>query len=335
MKYFFQYNGGTLGGTQNRGPTGVAYCNGFFYLAYINAAGPNTLYVYKIDPITGLYVTGYSKALPVQYFNVVGFPSCGAFGNYVWINGSYDSNNTNTYMFRLNTLTGVIDGPVALGVGLAVGEGLTTTPDGDAWISAGGVKRIDWTLMTIKATIAGTGTGTGFAYDSVNGFVWASSSATNTIYKIDPGTNAVVDTIVTGGAGYKGLVYGFGSLWAAAQGASQIHRINTVTKAITTIASSASPYGIGVDKKAVGYCCGTNPEKLEVINPKNNTVIASIPIYTAGNGGVCQTDGNKDKQGFLTGNQNRHTVMPWGLILGTDRLVNMHMGFKKASRRRV
>ena len=106
---------------------------------------------------------------------------------------------------------------------LAVGEGATGSRMRTVTASRGSIpRRGPWSIDPCREWSSGIATG--------NGDVWVANSLDATVSRIDPQTNAVVQTIDVGN-GPIGIVYGSGSVWVANTGDGTITRIDGSTGA--------------------------------------------------------------------------------------------------------
>lgn len=132
--------------------------------------------------------------------------------------------------------------------------------------------------------------------------VWVSNKPKDSVTRIDPKTNKVVETIHTGSKPCSGLTIGFGSLWVPNCGDSTLARVDLKTNKVTAtidigiadseggIASGAGSIWLLTDKK------GT----LARLDPDTNKVVAEIMVpagsYTVAFGEkavwVTSTEGN-------------------------------------------
>jgi len=109
---------------------------------------------------------------------------------------------------------------------------------------------------------------------------WISNSPKNTVTRVDPKTNKIVDTITTGKKPCSGLAIGFGSLWVPNCGDKNVVRLDLVTGKITAtlpipvadsegaIATGAGSVWILTDKQ------GT----LARVDPDTNKIVAEIYV---------------------------------------------------------
>lgn len=115
---------------------------------------------------------------------------------------------------------------------------------------------------------------------AIDEHVWVSNEPKNTVTRIDPKTNKVVDTIETGKRPCSGLAIGFGSLWVPNCGDNTLARVDLKTAKVTAkidtgiadseggIASGAGSIWILTDTK------GT----LARIDPDTNRAVAEIQV---------------------------------------------------------
>ena len=138
------------------------------------------------------------------------------------------------------------------------------------------------------------------AADAPSG-VWVTSYWDNTLSRIDPATNSVLQTLslaLAGNAGPDAIAYGDGSLWvtvidADANGnplAGSVLRVDPASGQVqATIAVGRTPYAIAVTPTAV-WVPAYDDNSLSRIDPATNAVVATIPVC-ANPGGVSASFG--------------------------------------------
>jgi virginiamycin B lyase len=110
--------------------------------------------------------------------------------------------------------------------------------------------------------------------------VWVSNSPKNSVTRIDPDTNHLVENIAVGARPCSGLAAGFGSLWVPNCGDKTVSRVDLSTGHVTatwpaTIGSSEGGVAIG----AGSFWMMTDAHgTLARIDPATNAVIAAIHI---------------------------------------------------------
>jgi virginiamycin B lyase len=110
--------------------------------------------------------------------------------------------------------------------------------------------------------------------------VWITSAQKNTVSRIDPRANRVVEHIVVGKGPCSGLASGFGSIWVPNCGDKTITRLDAKTGKATatwpqTIAHSEGGVAVGAGSF---WMMADNKGTLARIDPANDTVIKSITI---------------------------------------------------------
>jgi virginiamycin B lyase len=115
---------------------------------------------------------------------------------------------------------------------------------------------------------------------AIDEHVWVSNSPKNTVTRIDPKTNTIVDTIAVGKKPCSGLAIGFGSLWVPNCGDPSVSRVDLKSGKVT----AALPLTIG-DSEG-GLTTGTGSVWMMIdgkgtlarIDPDTNKVVAEISI---------------------------------------------------------
>jgi virginiamycin B lyase len=132
--------------------------------------------------------------------------------------------------------------------------------------------------------------------------VWISNKPKNSVFKLDPGTNKVAETVTVGSKPCSGLAIGFGSLWVPNCGDNTVSRVDVKTNAV----AASFPSGIGNSEGYIATGAGSvwlmtdAKGTLARIDPATNKVIKEIalpagsycPIFGGGAIWVTSTDGN-------------------------------------------
>jgi virginiamycin B lyase len=110
--------------------------------------------------------------------------------------------------------------------------------------------------------------------------LWISNSPKNTVTRVDPNANRIVEHIPVGARPCSGLAAGFGSLWVPNCGDKTVSRVDLRTGKVTatwslTIGSSEGGVAVG----AGSFWMMTDAKgTLARVDPATNTVIKTIPI---------------------------------------------------------
>lgn len=110
--------------------------------------------------------------------------------------------------------------------------------------------------------------------------VWVSNRPKNSVSRLDPKTNAVVDTISVGNLPCSGLAAGFGSLWVPNCGDQTLSRIDLKTGKVT----ATIPIGIGDSEGGLAAGAGSiwimtdKKGTLARLDPASNKVVAEIQL---------------------------------------------------------
>jgi virginiamycin B lyase len=110
--------------------------------------------------------------------------------------------------------------------------------------------------------------------------VWVSNSPRNSVTRIDPGTNRLVENITVGARPCSGLAAGFGSLWVPNCGDKTVSRVDLSTGQVTatwpaTIGNSEGGVAVG----AGSFWMMTDAQgTLARIDPATNAVVTVIHI---------------------------------------------------------
>lgn len=123
------------------------------------------------------------------------------------------------------------------------------------------------------------------------GAVWATSSAEDTVYRVDPATNQVVAAIPVGDsgrvAGHK-LAVGFGAVWVANAGDDTVSRIDPTTNQVAAVVPvGLLPEAIEVGEGSVWVATNEsepNAANLERIDPSTNRVARSLTLPDSSRG---------------------------------------------------
>lgn len=126
---------------------------------------------------------------------------------------------------------------------------------------------------------------------AIDEHVWVSNSPKNTVTRIDPKSNTIVDTIAVGKDPCSGLAVGFGSLWVPNCGDPSLSRIDLKSGKVT----ATMPLTIGNDEG--GLATGTGSVWLMIdgkgtlarLDPDTNKVVAEIRT-AAGSYAVAHAD---------------------------------------------
>ena len=111
------------------------------------------------------------------------------------------------------------------------------------------------------------------------GSVWATSTQDNTVYRIDPGTRAITQSIPAG-AGAGGIAYSDGDVWVANASAGTVSRIGGAAgQVVQTIGAGSEPTGVAA---GLGSVWVTDPVGSAVyrIDPSSGQLTATIGLTT-------------------------------------------------------
>lgn len=115
---------------------------------------------------------------------------------------------------------------------------------------------------------------------AVGDAVWVSNSPKNSVTRIDPQTNKVVEVIETGKQPCSGLAIGFGSLWVPNCGDRTLARVDLKTGKVT----ARIPTGIGDSEGGIAAGAGSiwlvtdKKGTLARFDPETNQVVAEIMV---------------------------------------------------------
>jgi YVTN family beta-propeller protein len=115
---------------------------------------------------------------------------------------------------------------------------------------------------------------------AVDASVWVSNAPKNSVTRIDPATNRIVDTISTGPRPCSGLTIGFGSLWVPHCGDKTVARVDLETGKVST----TWPMTIGSSEGGVAVGAGSfwmmtdAKGTLVRVDPATNQISATIHI---------------------------------------------------------
>ncbi len=144
---------------------------------------------------------------------------------------------------------------------------------------------------TVAATITVGGSPSGVTVDPSG--VWVTNWFDNTLSRIDPATNTVLNVVpldITGNAGPERIAGGAGSIWVTISAfddagenelPGSVKRIDPVSgKTLATIPVGKGPFDIGVTAGAV-WVPNQGDGTLTRIDPATNQVVATIPVSYA------------------------------------------------------
>ena len=107
------------------------------------------------------------------------------------------------------------------------------------------------------------------------GSVWVANYSSNTLSRVDPGTNAVTGTVKVG-AEPCGLAAGAGSIWVDGYGTGAVERVDPVTlKRTRIIHSGLSVWDVAFDGRHV-WADNNGDGTVVKIDPRTNTVVRRI-----------------------------------------------------------
>ncbi len=110
--------------------------------------------------------------------------------------------------------------------------------------------------------------------------VWVSGFNSNTLYRIDPVTNAITDRVPTGGAPC-GLAFGAGSIWTSDYGGNTATRVDVRTRrVVATIPVGKAPFDAAFGAGSAWITNGTDGT-VSRISPLTNRVVAVISVGAA------------------------------------------------------
>lgn len=115
---------------------------------------------------------------------------------------------------------------------------------------------------------------------AVDESVWISNLPRNSVTRIDPKTNKVIETIAVGKKPCSGLAAGFGSLWVPNCGDPSISRVDLKTGKVTAtlpIGIADSEGGVAIGAESVWIMTDKNGT-LARIDPSTNKVVAEIYV---------------------------------------------------------
>src|SRR5262249_13410423 len=115
---------------------------------------------------------------------------------------------------------------------------------------------------------------------AVGDSVWISNNPKNSVTRIDPKTNKVMEVIPTGKGPCSGLAIGFGSLWVPNCGDRNLVRVDLKTSKITAtipVRAGDSEGGIAASPDSIWMMTDRNGT-LARIDPATNKVVAEIYV---------------------------------------------------------
>jgi peptide/nickel transport system substrate-binding protein len=184
----------------------------------------------------------------------------------------------------------VVAGAAALGLVLVGGH--AGSPQAFAGVEADSVG-----VFRDGHSIADTSVGTGpHGVAAGDGAVWVTNTDADTVSRLDPKTNAVVQTINVGN-GPEGIAVGAGSVWVANSLSGTITRIDTQTNdVVKTIPVGNQPTGVAFGLNGVWVTDAADRTLLRV-DPKTGasgkplTIEQGADAVAVGNGSVWVTSG--------------------------------------------
>ncbi|PZR82680.1 MAG: hypothetical protein DLM65_03385 [Candidatus Aeolococcus gillhamiae] len=109
------------------------------------------------------------------------------------------------------------------------------------------------------------------------GSLWATSPEAHVVYRIDPATQRVTQSISVGG-GADGIAIGYGSAWVANALDGTVSRIDLATnRVVDTIGVGSAPTAVAVGEGSVWVADATGGT-LERIDPATDRLIASVSL---------------------------------------------------------
>jgi YVTN family beta-propeller protein len=118
----------------------------------------------------------------------------------------------------------------------------------------------------------------GVGFDGTHIWVTAATAqGPGGVSKIDPTTNAVLDTIATGN-NPRGVLFGAGSIWVANRSSNTVTRINPATGAVlATIPVPGAPYAFVYDGNGI-FVSRQTDGRVSAIDPATNQIAFSGPV---------------------------------------------------------
>ena len=187
---------------------------------------------------------------------VVLMPACGSGGD----DGTLESTDP------------TVDTSVAGTIAVGGTDGSSSTIDPIATISI--AEHVDGGLVTADA-------------------VWASVDEADTLYRIDPATNRVVEELPAPGLGFR-FDIGHGAAWVTDFEASVVRRIDLDDGTVVEIPTGANPEGIAVTDTAV-WVANHRGGSVTRIDPVTNAVVATIEVGLAGPAGPQPIEATDDR----------------------------------------
>jgi streptogramin lyase len=158
---------------------------------------------------------------------------------------------------------------------IAVGEGAV-------WIAhqGGVVSRVDPATNQVAATIPLPASGaTSITVGAGAVWVTVTAAGTTSLYRLDPATNAIVETIALGpSTGVDGSVVrvGEGAVWVATGGGSLVARVDPQTSAITRVPASPETQPSGIAFGGGFVWVVAQPGTVYKVDPHTTTIAAAI-----------------------------------------------------------
>ncbi|SFV08177.1 carboxypeptidase regulatory-like domain-containing protein [Alicyclobacillus macrosporangiidus] len=254
----------TLGTTSN--PRGIAYGNGFIYVA--NAAA-NTVSV--IDVNTNSVVS----TIPVGTY-----PCDIAYGNgFVYV-----VNVSSNTVSVINATTNKVVKTISVGsapTSAAFGNGMVYVTNS----YSNTVSVINATTNAVVATVA-----VGNRPNSVtfgNGMVYVVNGDSHTVSVIDPNTNKIVSTIpISNNDSADGATYANGFLYIAHVSYDTVTVVDTATNQVVATISVDSPGQVAYGNGFL-YVTNVSSNSVSVIDPKTNQIVATVPVGKGPMGITC------------------------------------------------
>jgi hypothetical protein len=173
---------------------------------------------------------------------------------------------------------------------LSSGAGDLAAGDGAVWVSGfRAVTRLDAAAGRVVATISTPAVGDGGQIAVGDGSIWATAGLSpggrGTVYRIDPQTNRVIDTIRIGDGPAFGVAVGAGGVWVSAptpvNGRGVVVEINASTNRVTgrPIKVGPGPINLNYGEHTV-WVENTSPPSAMRIDPVTRSV-SSAPVVEA------------------------------------------------------
>jgi YVTN family beta-propeller protein len=169
--------------------------------------------------------------------------------------------------------------------------------DGGVWEASAGGYYVTEVSPSTGATMASIYVGADgtWGITSGGGYIWASSDSGNSVYRINPSTDAVT-TYTVPDSGLGDIVYENGYVWVSDRNDNSVTELNASTGAVVnTISVGSAPIGITYGNGDI-WVANSNSNSVTQIDASTGAVVNTILVYaypsyiTYGNGSAWVSD---------------------------------------------